>query len=66
MPPSTDLNITIISAGAGSGKTYTLTQRMVALMQSGVRARGIMATTFTQKPPPNSRNACAPACWNPA
>ncbi len=49
MPPSTDLNITIISAGAGSGKTYTLTQRMVALMQSGVRARGIMATTFTQK-----------------
>jgi len=43
------LNITILSAGAGSGKTYTLTQRMVALMQSGVRAGGIMATTFTQK-----------------
>ena len=47
-PPST-VNITIISAGAGSGKTYTLTERMVALMQSGVRARGIVATTFTQK-----------------
>lgn len=47
--PSSELNITIISAGAGSGKTYTLTGRMVELMQQGVRARGIMATTFTQK-----------------
>lgn len=48
-PPTTDLNITIISAGAGSGKTYTLTGRMVELLESGVRARGIIATTFTQK-----------------
>ncbi|MBL7797778.1 MAG: UvrD-helicase domain-containing protein [Saprospiraceae bacterium] len=43
------LNLTILSAGAGSGKTYTLTRRMVELMKSGVRARGIVATTFTQK-----------------
>jgi len=43
------LNLTILSAGAGSGKTYTLTHRMVELMQSGVRPSGIMATTFTQK-----------------
>lgn len=56
MPPNSKLktqnsklNLTIISAGAGSGKTYTLTHRMVDLMTSGVRARGIMATTFTQK-----------------
>ncbi len=51
MPPSTAqrLNIDILSAGAGSGKTYTLTGRMVDLMKSGVRARGIIATTFTQK-----------------
>ncbi|MBK6993876.1 MAG: UvrD-helicase domain-containing protein [Lewinellaceae bacterium] len=43
------LHIEVISAGAGSGKTYTLTQRMVALLQNGVRPAGIMATTFTKK-----------------
>lgn len=43
------LDIEVISAGAGSGKTYTLTQRMVALLRSGVRPAGIMATTFTKK-----------------
>ncbi|MBK9337107.1 MAG: UvrD-helicase domain-containing protein [Lewinellaceae bacterium] len=43
------LDITILSAGAGSGKTFTLTGRMVQLMKSGVRAGGIVATTFTQK-----------------
>lgn len=41
--------IEIISAGAGSGKTYTLTERMVALLQGGVRPAGILATTFTKK-----------------
>lgn len=40
---------TIISAGAGSGKTYRLTQDLVQLLQSGVRAGGIIATTFTKK-----------------
>ena len=40
----------IISAGAGSGKTYRLTQEMVALLSSGqVRPSGIIATTFTRK-----------------
>lgn len=43
------LNIEVISAGAGSGKTYTLTQRMVSLLKNGVRPAGIMATTFTKK-----------------
>ena len=43
-------NIKIISAGAGSGKTYRLTQEMVASLKSGeVRAGGIIATTFTKK-----------------
>ncbi|MBU6341520.1 MAG: UvrD-helicase domain-containing protein [Bacteroidetes bacterium] len=46
--PST-LHITVLSAGAGSGKTFTLTGKMVELLQSGVRAGGIVATTFTQK-----------------
>ncbi|MEL7422819.1 MAG: UvrD-helicase domain-containing protein [Bacteroidota bacterium] len=40
----------IISAGAGSGKTYRLTQEMVGLLSSGqVRPNGIIATTFTRK-----------------
>lgn len=43
------LNIKIISAGAGSGKTYRLTGEMVELLRQGVRASGIVATTFTQK-----------------
>ena len=43
------MNIKIISAGAGSGKTYRLTQEMVRLMREGVRAGGIIATTFTKK-----------------
>ena len=43
-------NLRIISAGAGSGKTYRLTQEMVAMLRSGeVRASGIIATTFTKK-----------------
>lgn len=44
------MNLKIISAGAGSGKTYRLTQEMVRLLQKGgVRANGIIATTFTKK-----------------
>lgn len=43
------MNLKIISAGAGSGKTYRLTQEMVHLLSTGVRASGIIATTFTTK-----------------
>ena len=43
------MNIRIISAGAGSGKTYRLTSEMVKLLKSGVRPTGIIATTFTKK-----------------
>ena len=46
---TTSLHIEVLSAGAGSGKTYTLTGRMVQLLQNGVRPAGIMATTFTKK-----------------
>lgn len=48
-------HLKIISAGAGSGKTYRLTQEMAALLspQEGkaalVRPSGIIATTFTNK-----------------
>ena len=49
------MKLKIISAGAGSGKTYTLTQEMAGLLspkngqKSKVRASGIIATTFTNK-----------------
>jgi ATP-dependent helicase/nuclease subunit A len=44
------MNLDIISAGAGSGKTYTLTQRIHTLIANGsVRPQAIIATTFTQK-----------------
>lgn len=43
------LDLKIISAGAGSGKTYRLTSEMVELLKGGVRASGIIATTFTKK-----------------
>lgn len=43
-------HIKVISAGAGSGKTYRLTTEMVRLMtEGGVRPAGIIATTFTRK-----------------
>jgi ATP-dependent helicase/nuclease subunit A len=41
--------IKLISAGAGSGKTYRLTEEMVTLLRGGTRASGIIATTFTAK-----------------
>lgn len=49
------MNLKIISAGAGSGKTYSLTQEMSKLLSPNgdklaeVRASGIIATTFTNK-----------------
>ena len=43
-------NLKLISAGAGSGKTYRLTQEMAQLLTSGaVRPNGIIATTFTKR-----------------
>ncbi len=41
--------IKIIAAGAGSGKTYRLTNEMFDLLRAGVRPSGIIATTFTAK-----------------
>jgi len=49
------MDLKVISAGAGSGKTYTLTNKMAALLKpngdgkAAVRASGIIATTFTNK-----------------
>lgn len=43
--------IRILNAGAGSGKTYRLTQELLALLKTGstIRPEGIIATTFTRK-----------------
>lgn len=49
------MDLKIISAGAGSGKTYSLTEEMASLLApkdgqpAAVRASGIIATTFTNK-----------------
>ena len=42
-------NIKIISAGAGSGKTYSLTEQLVNFLGGDIRPSGIIATTFTKK-----------------
>ena len=47
------MRIKVISAGAGSGKTFRLTQEMVRLLDPNspekVRPSGLIATTFTKK-----------------
>lgn len=42
-------SIKLISASAGSGKTYSLTKTFVESLNTGVRPEGVVATTFTKK-----------------
>ena len=43
-------NVTYINAGAGSGKTYTLTQQLVKLIKEGkAKPEQVILTTFTIK-----------------
>ena len=39
----------LIAAGAGSGKTRTLTQRLIHLIENGIKPEKIIAITFTNK-----------------
>jgi ATP-dependent exoDNAse (exonuclease V) beta subunit len=42
-------NVTMVSASAGTGKTFTLTGKVVDQITVGLPAGAIMATTFTKK-----------------
>ena len=42
-------NVTYVSAGAGSGKTYFLTEKLSSILESGeVKGENVMMTTFTE------------------
>ncbi|WP_353711466.1 UvrD-helicase domain-containing protein [Arthrobacter sp. K5] len=42
-------NVTMVSASAGTGKTFTLTGKIVDQIAAGLPAGAVMATTFTKK-----------------
>ena len=63
-------NVTYINAGAGSGKTFTLTNILVKKLggmngtaQSAVLPSQVLLTTFTDWPQQNFVKKLVSACW---
>lgn len=54
----------LVTAGAGTGKTYTLVGRYLYLLQSGLPLRSIVAITFTRKAAREMRNRIRKAVWS--
>ena len=54
----------LVTAGAGTGKTRTLTARFLALLARRVPLRGIVAITFTRKAAREMRNRIREEIWN--
>ena len=54
----------VVTAGAGTGKTYTLVGRYLYLLQSGLPLRSIVAITFTRKAAREMRNRTRQAVWS--
>lgn len=54
----------VVAAGAGSGKTFTLTKRIVHALESGYveDIDQVLAITFTTKAADESKNRFSTAC----
>jgi len=54
----------LVTAGAGAGKTWTLTARFLALLARGLPLRGVVAITFTRKAAREMRKRIREQVWD--
>ena len=53
-------NAALVVAGAGTGKTRTITYRVAYLIEQGVSPQRILLATFTNRAPKSSRDGSRP------